>query len=62
MAKVSPITVEVEIRATTFLGRLLIALPAIGSFLISVALAFALIVLAICAAVEVQHLHRAFLP
>lgn len=58
MARVTPITIEVEVRATSFLGRLVIFLPAFGSFLISFALAFALIGLTICAVIEVQHIHR----
>lgn len=60
MAKISPITVEVEVRATTLTGRLIILLPVAGSFLISAALAFALIGLTVCAIIEVQHLHRVF--
>ncbi len=58
MAKSSPIVVDVEVRAATFLSKLVIALPYIGSFLISVALAFALIALSICAVIEVHHVHE----
>lgn len=50
-------TIDVEVTGSR-LGRLVLLLPAVGSFVVSLALAVALVGLTYCAVIEVKHIHR----
>lgn len=56
----SRVVVDVEVNATKF-AKLIVLLSSLSSFLVSLALAIAVVGATYCLVVEVRHAHRSFI-